>query len=264
MHHSGSSSHEFRKGPGPRGRGCCSVSFLKYVLFIFNFLFLVGGVAVLSVAAWTVAEEHTYVAVLTTTTYATTAYLLLLAGLLALPAALLACCAVHKEDKCYLLMYTFLLLFVFLLEAAAGVLAYVYEEQVKGELGHTLQGTFRSSYGTDEAATLAIDTLQQEFDCCGALSYRDWKDSEWVLSGAANNNTVPDSCCKTPSPYCGVRDHPSNIWYNGCIHSLGEELAAHLVVLGAVGCGLCVLQVLGIVLACCLYLKLRSAEDHGY
>lgn len=58
--------------------------------------------------------------------------------------------------------YTFLLLFVFLLEAAAGVLAHVYEEQVKGELTHTLQGTFRTSYGTDSGATAAIDTLQKE------------------------------------------------------------------------------------------------------
>ena len=27
---------------------------------------------------------------------------------------------------------------------------------------------------------------------------------------------VPDSCCKSPSPGCGARDHPSNIAYTGC------------------------------------------------
>lgn len=260
MYQSGSHDPEMEE------RGCCTVNFLKYVLFIFNFIFLAGGIAVLGVASWTIAEKHTYVAVLTTTTYATTAYLLFLGGLLALPAALLACCAIHKENKCYLLTYTFLLLVVFLLEAAAGVLAYVYEEQVISELGHTLQDTFRKTYMQDGGATLAIDRMQEEFHCCGALSYSDWAGSEWVVSGDAYNNTVPDSCCKTPSRLCGVRDHPSNIWYNGCIHRLEEELASHLLILGAAGCGLCAIQLLGVILACCLYLKLRQGEDfngHG-
>lgn len=251
-------------GGGDLRGGCCSVNFLKYVLFIFNFIFLVGGIAVLAVASWTIAEKHDYVAVLTTSTYATTGYLLLLAGLLCLPAALLACCAIHKENKCNLLAYTFLLLVVFLLEAVAGVVAYVYEEQVMAELAHTLQDTFKHSYLSDDTVTRAIDTMQLEFHCCGADSYSDWASSDWVVSGAALNNTVPDSCCKTPSLYCGVSDHPSNIWYNGCIHRLEEELVSHLLLLGAAGCGLCVIQILGVLLACCLYLKLRRAEHYGH
>jgi hypothetical protein len=48
-------------------------------------------------------------------------------------------------------------------------------------------------------------------------------------------NRVPDSCCKTVSRACGVRDHPSNIYYTGCSHSLASMFAAHLFLLGEYG-----------------------------
>ncbi|XP_027212024.1 CD151 antigen isoform X3 [Penaeus vannamei] len=249
----------YRKAP--RDRGCCSINFLKYVLFIFNFIFLLGGCAVLGVAIWTLTEKHHYVSLLTTTTYASVAYILLLAGIVVIFAALLACCAILKEDRCSLLVYTFLLLLVFLLEAVGGVLAYVYEEQVMAELSHTLTQTFNENYMMEPEVTRAVDMMQREYHCCGALTFSQWRDSRWLQEGQGINNTVPDSCCKTPSPYCGVSDHPSNIWYNGCIHQFEEELGSHLVVLGAVGCGISLVQVFGMILSCCLYIKLKDVDD---
>ncbi|KAK3872900.1 hypothetical protein Pcinc_022061, partial [Petrolisthes cinctipes] len=224
----------------------------------------VGGAAVLGVGIWTVSAKHDYVSLLRTINYATTSYLLLVAGVVALVAALLACCAVLREDRCCLLVYTFLVLVVLVVEGAAGVLAYVYEEQIMDELSHTLPVTFVTHYQVDPTVTNAIDKMQVEYECCGAVIFSEWRDSVWLKSDPELNNTVPDSCCKTPSPYCGVRDHPSNIWYNGCIHRLEEELARHLLVMGAVGCGLCLLQVFGILLACCLYIRLRDLDDHYY
>ncbi|XP_042243647.1 CD151 antigen-like [Homarus americanus] len=248
----------------PRDRGCCSINFLKYVLFIFNFIFLLGGCAVLGVAIWTLAEKHQYVVLLTTTTYASTAYLLLLAGIIVIFASLLACCAILKEDRCYLLVYTFLLLLVFLVEAVAGVLAYVYEEQIMAELSHTFTTTFNNNYMINPEVTEAIDQMQMEYHCCGALTFSQWRDSLWLHDNPDLNNSVPDSCCKTPSPYCGVRDHPSNIWYNGCIHQFEDELGRHLLILGAVGCGICLIQVFGMILSCCLYIKLKDIDENYY
>lgn len=246
----------------PRDRGCCSVNFLKYVLFIFNFIFLLGGIAVLGVAIWTLTEKHQFVSLLTTSTYAATSYILLLSGLIVVLAAFLGCCSVLREDRCCLLVYTFLLLLVFLLEAVAGVLAYVYEEQVMAELGLTLTQTFNDNYMYNPEMTTAIDKMQMQYHCCGALTFSQWRESRWLKENFDVNNTVPDSCCKTPSAYCGVRDHPSNIWYNGCIHKFEDELGRHLVILGAVGCGISLVQVFGMILACCLYVKLKDVDDY--
>uniref|UniRef100_A0AAV2M2M9 Solute carrier family 41 member n=1 Tax=Knipowitschia caucasica TaxID=637954 RepID=A0AAV2M2M9_KNICA len=51
-----------------------------------------------------------------------------------------------------------------------------------------------------------------QFKCCGSNSSSDWAASEWIRSQAGQGRLVPDSCCKTPTPMCGERDHPSNIY----------------------------------------------------
>lgn len=72
---------------------------------------------------------------------------------------------------------------------------------------------------------------------------RDWQYSKWRLDGLAKDNKVPDSCCKTEGLGCGVRDHPSNIYYTGCIHKLSDTVRNHLGYLTISGLGLCILQV---------------------
>lgn len=76
-----------------------------------------------------------------------------------------------------------------------------------------LNNTFLSSYQINEDKTVAIDFLQENFECCGAVSFSDWKYSKWKKEDPLISNKVPDSCCKSPMPYCGTRDHPSNIYY---------------------------------------------------
>lgn len=60
---------------------------------------------------------------------------------------------------------------VFLLEAAVGGLAYIYENQITDELQQTLNTTFLEYYGVDEQKTVAIDRMQQEviFQHCFTL-----------------------------------------------------------------------------------------------
>jgi hypothetical protein len=66
---------------------------------------------------------------------------------------------------------------------------------------------------------------------------------------------VPDSCCKTESPGCGTRDHPSNIPYTGCRHRFSDQLTQHLLLLGLVSLGLAMLQVIGVILTSCLFAR---------
>ncbi|GLH02061.1 Uncharacterized protein GBIM_08110 [Gryllus bimaculatus] len=110
--------------------------------------------------------------------------------------------------------YTFLLLLIFLLEALVGVLAYVYQGHVEGELNQNLNRTFVESYSVDEARTAAIDSVQHDFKCCGAIRFEDWEGSRWHKGPPAlQPHRVPDSCCRSMSPDCGLSHHPSNIFY---------------------------------------------------
>lgn len=70
--------------------------------------------------------------------------------------------------------------------------------------------------------------LPVQFKCCGSNSSHDWTMSVYILSKPAEGRVVPDSCCKTITPHCGKRDHPSNIykvevrWMTAAIWSLTQ------------------------------------------
>ncbi|KAF0029754.1 hypothetical protein F2P81_018859 [Scophthalmus maximus] len=102
---------------------------LKYLLFVFNFLFWVGGAAVLGVGVWTLVEKSDYLSLLASSTFAVSAYILILAGSLVVVTGFLGCCAVIREQRSCLSTYFFCLLFIFLIELVAGVLAYVYYQR---------------------------------------------------------------------------------------------------------------------------------------
>lgn len=122
--------------------------------------------------------------------------------------------------KCFSLpQYIILLILVFLLELSAGIVAYIYEQNVDDELNMTLSDTFTKNYAVSERITKAVDLMQQNFKCCGAIKYEEYQDSVWLRSKRSDliverdGRLVPDSCCVTMTDKCGVSDHPSNIPY---------------------------------------------------
>ncbi|KFQ33966.1 CD151 antigen, partial [Mesitornis unicolor] len=156
--------------------------------------------------------------------------------------------------------YFILLLCIFLLEIIAGILAYIYYQQLSMELKQNLKNTMTQKYRKEgeESVTSAVDKLQQEFKCCGSNNYTDWADSLWIKSSAASGRKVPDSCCKTITDHCGRRDHPSNIYKeSGCITKLENFIQEHLKIIGAVGISIACVQIFGMIFTCCLYKSLK-------
>ncbi|XP_003969674.1 CD151 antigen-like [Takifugu rubripes] len=239
----------------------CGTICLKYLLFAFNFMFWLAGGVVMAVGVWTLIEKTDYISLLPSMTYAASAYILVLAGVIVMVTGVLGCCATFKEHRKLLRVYFVLLLCIFLLEILAGVLAYIYYQQLNQELKQSLKETMTTKYaqkGHDQV-TKAVDKLQQEFKCCGSNGSSDWAESIFIRSGA-NGRLVPDSCCKTSTELCGLRDHPSNIYKveGGCISKLEEFILDHLKIIGAVGVGIACVQIIGMVFTCCLYRNLKA------
>lgn len=250
-----------RRESNPKDLGCCNVNLLKYLLCVYNFVFLLSGCVVCGGGVWTILEKGVYLKLLAVSTYSVTAWLLVATGTLAVGTALLGYTATAYENRCLLALFTILLTVVFMFESIIGLLAYVYQEQIDSDLNMYLNKTFVQQYGKDPDTTIAIDRIQRELSCCGAVSYYDWRGSDWFQL-SDEKALVPDSCCKTLSPGCGARDHPSNIPYTGCIHQISAELRSHLVILGAVGLGVALLQVLGVILTSCLFSRLHKLDKY--
>uniref|UniRef100_A0A8D2B8G8 Tetraspanin n=1 Tax=Sciurus vulgaris TaxID=55149 RepID=A0A8D2B8G8_SCIVU len=241
------------------------IIYLKYLLFLFNFFFWVGGAAVMAVGVWTLVEKSGYLSVLASSTFAASAYILIFAGALVVVTGFLGFGAIIREQKSCLSTYFCLLLVIFLVELVAGVLAHVYYQRLSDELKQHLNRTLTENYGQPRAMeiTASVDRLQQDFKCCGSNSSADWQHSTYILSQEAEGRRVPDSCCKTVVTHCGQRVHPSNIYKveGGCITKLEQFLADHLLLMGAVGIGVACLQICGMILTCCLH---RRLQRHFY
>lgn len=249
-------------------KNTCGTICLKYLLFLFNIFFWVGGGVVLAVGVWTLVDKSDYISLLSSSFYSASAYILIAAGAIVIVTGIIGCCATLKEMRSLLIVYLVLLLCIFLLEITAGVLAYInYQEcfpychQLDDELRENLKVTMQEKYQQpgQESITLSVDKLQQEFKCCGSQNFSDWTESTWIQR-AKNEQLVPDSCCKTPSELCGRRDHPSNIYRveGGCIEKLEDFIQSQLYILAAVGIGIAFLQLVGMMFTCCLYRNLKE------
>ncbi|XP_050964257.1 tetraspanin-11 isoform X1 [Labeo rohita] len=241
---------------------------LKYLLFVFNFLFWMGGGVVMGVGIWTLVDKGEYLSLLASSTFAVSAYILIVAGGLVMVTGFLGCCAVIREQRSCLSTYFSCLLLIFIIELVAGVLAYVYYQALSEELKQHLSKTMTENYAQPgkESITRSVDRLQQDFKCCGSNNSFDWVHSVYIRSSAAEKRLVPDSCCKTITPQCGKRDHPSNIYKveGGCITKLEQFLADHLLIIGAVGIGVACLQLVGAVLTACFTYLLYKEEEEDF
>ncbi|XP_046716003.1 CD151 antigen isoform X3 [Silurus meridionalis] len=217
----------------------CGTVCLKFLLFIFNLIFWLSGGTVMGVGLWTLVDKSDYISLLSSSTYSFAAYILIAAGAVVMLTGILGCCATIKENKRLLI---------------------VLNDELRVNLKETMVQKYQQPH--QEHITRAVDKLQQDLKCCGSNSSADWQEGAWIQT-FADRRLVPDSCCKTLTVRCGVRDHPSNIYKveGGCISKLEDSILQHLLILGGVGIGIAFLQILGMLFTCCLY---RSLKEEPY
>ena len=120
-------------------------------------------------------------------------------------------------------------------------------------------------YWTDEAVADKWDTMQRDFQCCGALNlktgFHDWS-TAGGLAGAgrgAGRGRVPESCCLVEGPACVDQNIFQDqlafekINVHGCMAvmktRLGRDVAPLLLSFVAAAVLLALLSILGLVLA---------------
>ena len=182
--------------------------------------------------------------------------------------------SIAREDSCLLVTYSVLMSLDVLL-LLAGIVSSVrllFDIQVGFLNGDVIPEL--SSYETDSWVRYKWDTIQREFTCCGgygyAQGYTDWKHTS--MGGA--RNSVPDSCCLYEAQGCGndvfkitdLRVMVLKINVHGCLAVMRRRLDTHvttiLMVFAGVGSILALLELLSIVLACCLTNGFSSEEEY--
>ena len=128
-----------------------------------------------------------------------------------------------------------------------------------------------NNYNTTNAhggITLTWDTMQQNYHCCGIKKAEDWG----TAAGFSRKfpGAVPDSCCKIQIAECG-KDALKNlderkIYTTGCFEKFATDVESNVGIAGAVGGVLGAVQLIAILVTCCLGKKManRRYEDYDH
>uniref|UniRef100_A0A915LDF5 Uncharacterized protein n=1 Tax=Romanomermis culicivorax TaxID=13658 RepID=A0A915LDF5_ROMCU len=65
------------------------------------------------------------------------------------------------------------------MEISAGILAYVYSDNMEIGLRENFRNSLQNYYALDDDVTKAVDSLHRKYGCCGAVDFKDWRHSAW-------------------------------------------------------------------------------------
>ncbi|XP_057317324.1 CD151 antigen-like [Hydractinia symbiolongicarpus] len=249
----------------------CGMTCLKYLLFAFNFVFWICGIAVMAVGIYSRIQVGKWDDIIDDSTVPSAANLMIAAGALVMLIGFLGCCGAWKQNKCLLISYAICLILIFVLEIAAGIYAYVKRDDIQKELETGLTKGINTTYSSqdtkaDKALREAIDWFQENVECCGAESPKDWSSSVW---GTTKNNTLwaPESCCAVAgcskkAMYPNLDDFlaKANIHKEGCVQKGKDWVKERIGLIGGAGVGIAFIQLLGIIFAILLCRAIGESE----
>jgi len=231
---------------------------IKYLLFAFNLLFFLVGLALIITGA-VVQTKFKDLANLIGETELSPAYILIAVGVIIFIVAFFGCCGAIKENYCMLTTFAIFLAFIFMLEIAIVITAYIIRNQLGETVTHGLEDSLKH-YENSTAVQNTWDFIQKKFHCCGASNYTEW----FKHIGFAES--VPPSCCKKRPPYvgCGTKVNANNameINTKACLDSVKDLLEAHVMDFVIAVIVVSVIQVIGMILGCCLAKNIRKQYE---
>ncbi|PIK48987.1 hypothetical protein BSL78_14138 [Apostichopus japonicus] len=237
------------------------------------YLFQIGGLTLLVVGLWVaVSQPSNQVAnIIETNLYKAAAYILFIAGTCVVAISLIGCCGTKFESRCLLGTYFVFLLFVFILELIAGIIALACYTQAEGFIKGNMEDSLKMHYGSKEAGkgniTEGWDYVQNNFKCCGVdgnatVAITTYSMSEWFKGSGGER--VPDSCCKRNDDddianrdVCvNVSDNIAQIYDMGCYQVIRDKVIQYATILAGLGIAVCTIQIFGMIFACCLFRQL--------
>lgn len=205
---------------------------VKYLLFIFNFIFWLSGLLVLAVGLWLRFDPNT-VKLLTSNgapeTFFLAVYILIGAGGLMMLVGFFGCFGAVRESQCLLGSFFACLLIIFGAEVAAGVFGFLNKEQIIEEV----QKFYSSSIvdGSNDNGTDIALIYHSVLSCCGGSS------SDTVLCIASDEE---------------IQD---------CLTAITEFFNEKLYIIGYVGIGVAGVMVIGMIFSMVLCCAIRNNRE---
>ncbi|XP_074538416.1 CD9 antigen-like [Halichoeres trimaculatus] len=199
---------------------------VKYLLFVFNFIFWLMGSFVLAVGLWLRFDPET-VSLLNgdkaPDTFFIGVYILIGAGSLVMLVGFFGCCGAVRESQCLLGSFFACLLIIFGAEVAAGVFGFLNKDKIIEDV----QNFYTTTYNENNNSTLII-SYQKILNCCGTIA----------------------SPCTDPKP--DTKD---------CETGIKDFFNSKLYIIGYVGIGIAGVMIIGMIFSMVLCCAIRNSRE---
>nr|XP_023693098.1 CD9 antigen-like [Paramormyrops kingsleyae]XP_023693099.1 CD9 antigen-like [Paramormyrops kingsleyae] len=202
---------------------------VKYLLYIFNFIFWLGGSLVLAVGLWLRFDPDTRALFSETDapeTYFLGVYILIGVGGLMMLVGFFGCCGTVRESQCLLGSFFACLLIIFGAEVAAGIFGFLNKDKIIEEV----QGFYSESEDENNNSTV-VNMYHKVLDCCG--------------SSTSNNSLCPET---DPKP-------------KDCEEAIKDFLNSKLYIIGYVGIGIAGIMIIGMIFSMVLCCAIRNNRE---
>ncbi|XP_034541625.1 tetraspanin-2a [Notolabrus celidotus] len=208
---------------------------VKYLLFVFNFIFWLSGLLVLAVGLWLRFDPET-VELLTgdgaPDTFFIAVYILLGAGGLMMIVGFFGCFGAVRESQCLLASFFACLLVIFGAEIAAGVFGFINQEQIVEEVQKFYSSSI-SDVSNANATAIAL-MYHKTLNCCGG--------------SVSETSTV--LCAET-----ALEDTQN------CLTAIQNFFNDKLYVIGYIGIGIAGVMIIGMVFSMVLCCAIRNNRE---
>ncbi|KAJ8367125.1 hypothetical protein AAFF_G00330870 [Aldrovandia affinis] len=235
--------------------GC--FTFVKFMMFLFNFLIFLAGGTLLAVGIWVSVDGSSFLQVLgpfstQAMQFVNVGYFCIAIGALLVLLGFLGCCGAQKESKCLLIMFFSIVLIIFIAEVAAGVVALAYSSFAESILKAWATPALQNEYGKEPVVTQIWNTTMSELKCCGFTNYTDFTDSYYYKQ---HGDSYPPTCCRIRSFNCSQESAQSSD-VQGCFEQLLVTLKKNANIVGGIAAGIGLIEVAAMVVSMYLYCHL--------
>ncbi|XP_028437912.1 CD63 antigen [Perca flavescens] len=229
---------------------------VKYLLFFFNFLFWLCGLALVVVGVLVQLGLHKTL-MMKDATASGAPIVLIAVGVVIFFIAFFGCCGAWKENHCMVATFAVLLVLVILVEIAAVIAGYIFRNKLSVVVQDSLEDMISDYKNGTAEFRKSLDKLQEDLKCCGVNGSSDWTDF------GADKNSVPDSCCVKVATGCGkgTMKDAAKVYQKGCHDAVVTFLKKNLLWVIIAAIVIAVLQIMGIVFACLLMRGIRSGYE---
>lgn len=218
-----------------------SMAVIKYLMFFFNFLFWLSGLALIIIGAFIRDKYGDYFSY-ADNSFANVPVFLIVVGVIVFCVGFLGCCGAIKENYCMVTTFAVLLGIIFILEIVAGAVGFAYKSKVEKKATDALNRA-KSNYDKEKGAKAFLNWAQQRFKCCEKV-----------------NST--ENCPKGEVKSCYKGENCNGTKYTGdCKQGFIDFVENNLVVIGAVALAIAFVQILGIIFACCLMKAIKGEYE---